>query len=424
MKLGEHCLEERVKGLQPSATLAIQEECTARLARGERVFRLGLGQSPFPVPSPVVEALRAHASEKDYLAVRGLSSLRQAVASFHRSRHGVDRGPDDVLVGPGSKELLFLLQLCFDAETLVPAPSWVSYAPQARILGRSLRWLPTSARSRLLIDPDALDAACSRGEQRARLLVLNSPSNPVSTALRADEMKALAAVCRKHGLLVLSDEIYGELHFGGSHVSFAHFYEEGTIVSSGLSKWCGAGGWRLGTFLFPPELRWLLSAMASVASETYSSTSAPIQHAAVRAFQMGPDIERYLRLARGVLQLLTSWSAARLRETGVEVCEPEAAYYLFVDASPLRARLSACGVEDDVSLCRRLLKEAGVAALPGSEFGMDRRDLVMRLALVDFDGARVLSFADQSPLDEEFIRTHMLTMHRAITALCGWLQGR
>jgi len=106
------------------------------------------------------------------------------------------------------------------------------------------------------------------------------------------ELEELAAVARRFGVILLSDEIYGQLHHQGAHVSVARFYPEGTIISSGLSKWCGAGGWRLGTFTFPGELRWLLDAMASVASETYTSTCAPIQYAA--SSQVEPCCQMYM----------------------------------------------------------------------------------------------------------------------------------
>lgn len=414
-------LDPRVRGLQPSATLAIQEASAARVARGERIFRFGLGQSPFPVPLPVVESLRAHAAEKDYLPVRGLPMLREAVAQFHRSRHGIARTPEDVLVGPGSKELLFLAQLCLDVELLVPSPAWVSYAPQAQVAGRPLRRVPTTFEDRWLPQAHALDRVCTEAGPRPRMLVLNSPSNPVGTALRPDECAALAEACRRHGVLVLSDEIYGEMRYDGSHTSFARYYEEGTIVSSGLSKWCGAGGWRLGTFLFPPQLRWLIEAMGAVASETYSSTSAPIQYAAVRAFRGGPDLERYLRRCRAVLRGLMGWATDRLRAAGARVHEPDAAYYLFPDLSPLRQGLAARGILDDQTLAARLLAETGVALLPGSEFGMEPEALCLRLALVDFDGSRALTAAEDQPVDEAFLSTHMLQTYLAIQAMCGWL---
>ena len=136
-------LNLRVRGLGRSATLAINERSAALQQQGQSIFRLGLGQSPFPVPAQVVQALKSHAHEKDYLPVCGLRPLREAVAQFHQRKDGFQATADDVLIGPGSKELMFLLQLVYYGNLVIPKPSWVSYAPQARIIGRNVHWLHT-----------------------------------------------------------------------------------------------------------------------------------------------------------------------------------------------------------------------------------------------------------------------------------------
>jgi aspartate aminotransferase len=399
-------LEPRLLGLRASATLAIQERSAQLAQAGRSVVRFGLGQSPFPVPTNVADALRANAGQKDYLPVRGLPALRAAIARHLWMRHGIARDADDVLIAPGSKELMFLLQVAMRDRLIVPTPAWVSYVPQARIVGRDVLHLHTREEDRFQIDPDALDRLCRDAGRSPLMLILNSPSNPTGVAHDRERLEAIAKVARKHGIHVLSDEIYGELHFDAGHVSIATLYEEGTIVSTGLSKWCGAGGWRLGCFVFPRAQRWLLDAMAVVASETYSATSAPIQHAAVRAFQPDPGLETYLDGSRRVLRALMGWATARLRAAGARVVEPDAAFYAFPTFAPLRDALRARGIEDDVQLAEALLDAEGVATLPGSEFGVPRDALHLRLALVDFDGARALTAAASSDVDEAFLRAH------------------
>lgn len=172
-------LDPNVRGLRASATVSINEHSNALIAEGRTVYKLGLGQSPFPVPDAVVEALRAHAAEKDYLPVRGLFALRRAVAHYTERTAGIDRTAEDVLIGPGSKELMFLLQLAFDGEVVIPTPAWVSYAPQAQIVGRRVRWVPTGAESGWMLTPEALERVCAEDPERPRLLIiLNYPSNP------------------------------------------------------------------------------------------------------------------------------------------------------------------------------------------------------------------------------------------------------
>jgi aspartate aminotransferase len=418
-------LVSRVRWLAKSPTIAIHERCRALERAGRRVCRLGLGQSPFPVPSPVVEALREHADRKEYLPSAGLPELREAVADHHRRRHGTSCTAEDVLIGPGSKELMFLLQVVFDGELIVPTPAWVSYAPQARILGRQVHFVPTRAAAGFKLLPGELEALCREAPGRARLLVLNSPNNPTGGAYAADELRALAGVARRHGVIVLSDEIYADLHYQGGHVSIERLYPDGTIVSSGLSKWCGAGGWRLGTFAFPAALRWLLEAMEAVASETYTSTSAPIQYAAVTAFRGGIEIERYLWRARRILAALSSALVERLGAAGVGVTEPAAAFYLFPDFEALAEPLAERGIESSAELCARLLDETGVALLPGSAFGRDPSELLARLAFVDFDGARALAAAeaqgDALRVDADFLGLYCGRVLEAIDRVTKWL---
>jgi len=422
-------LNLNVRGMGQSATLAVNEKCRALRAAGRPVFNMGLGQSPFPVPVIVVEALRNAACEKDYLPAKGLPALRDAVAEFHRKHEGVDVHPDGVIVGPGSKELMFLVQLVFYGEILVSAPCWVSYLPQARIIGRTVNVLSTSHESGWRITAAQLRRSLEmvQDDYRPRLLVLNYPSNPTGLTYSTVELREIAEVARAFGLIVLSDEIYGQLHHLGKHESIAKYYPEGTIISSGLSKWCGAGGWRLGTFAFPPDLDWLLDAVAVVASETYTSVSAPIQHAAVRAFRGGVAIERYLWHARRILSGLGSHCAAVLERAGARVHQPEGAFYLFVDFSPLSEQLAARGITDGATLVERLLAEAGVACLPGVSFVQPRSELTARLAYIDFDGAAALAASENIPLHEplpaEFTRERCPQVHAGVERISAWLAG-
>lgn len=418
-------LNLNVRGMKQSATVAINERSNALIAEGRKVYKLGLGQSPFPVAEPVVQALRDHAHEKDYLPVCGLRTLRDAVAAYHHRTDGIERTGDDVLIGPGSKELMFLLQLTYYGDLVIPTPAWVSYAPQARIIGRRVEILETSQADGWQLSPARLEAFCAQDPDRPRLIILNYPSNPTGGTYRLDDLRALAKVAKKYRVVMLSDEIYGELHHKGQHVSIARFYPEGTIVSSGLSKWCGAGGWRLGTFLFPPDMRWLQDAMAAAASETYTSTSAPIQHAAVTAFQPREDIEEYLVRSRRILGALGRWSHRTLTAAGIRCASPAGGFYLFPDFSGFQQPLAARGVFDSAGICAALLDEAGVAILPGSEFGRPPSELTARLAYVDFDGQAALNAVAQLPreaaITEGFLRKHCPRVTEAIDAMCSWL---
>ena len=394
-------LNLNVRGMGQSATLAIKDRCRDLRKQGRAVFDFGLGQSPFPVPTSVVEALRLAAPEKDYLPVKGLPALREAVADYHRHKDQIDTHADGVIVGPGSKELMFILQLVYYGEILLVPPCWVSYWPQARIIGRRISLIHTSQDSGLKLTAEQLQKSLDivGDDHRPRLLVLNYPSNPTGQTFTADELKDIAEVCRRFNIIVLSDEIYGQLHFKGEHVSIGRYYPEGTIVSSGISKWCGAGGWRLGTFTFPRAPDWLVDSLAAVASETHTPVSAPIQHAAIIAFHCGVDIERYLWHARRVLGEIARRSVQILEDAGIRVLAPAGGFYLWLDFSRHAAQLVERGIKDGTTLCDRIVEETGVAILPGVAFGRSRADLTARLAFVDFDGARALAASETVSLD-------------------------
>lgn len=422
-------LNLNVRGMGLSATLAISERVRELRRQGQSVFNLGLGQSPFPVPDSVTEALRASAAQKDYLPVRGLRELRGAVADYLRTRSRIDATPDGVIIGPGSKELMFLLQLAFYGEIIIAPPCWVSYEPQARIIGRRLSRIHTKRETHWKLTAAQLQQSLAQtnDDSRPRLLVLNYPANPTGLTYTGPELAELADVARHYGIIVLSDEIYGELHHAGAHESIAQFYPEGTIVSTGLSKWCGAGGWRLGAFHFPPALHWLLDALATCASETYTSVCAPVQYAAVHAFTGSADIERYLWHGRRILGELGRACAATLNESGIHVHPPDGAFYLWLDFTPLAERLVPRGITNGHVLCERLLEETHVAILPGGAFARARGDLSARLAYVDFDGARALAASENSPLHEtlpdDFLPRWCPLVMQGVEALAAWAKA-
>lgn len=147
-------------------------------------------------------------------------------------------------------------------------------------------------------------------------MVLNSPGNPDGQSYNAKELQRLAEVAKAHDMLIISDEIYGLLHHQGMHESFARYYEK-TVITTGLSKWCGAGGWRLGAALVPECLNELKASMLGVASETYSCAPVPIQLAAIEAYTPDRRIFEFLKKARMTLKFSGTILADGLREAGI-----------------------------------------------------------------------------------------------------------
>ena len=420
-----HKLHPHLNQLERSATLAINERSAEMAADGQTIYRFGFGQSPFPVPDSIVSALQENAYRKNYLPVEGLFELREAVAAYHNDVDQIHIEPEGVLVSPGSKELIFTLQMAIKGSTLIPAPCWVSYVPQANLVQRDNQYIQTRFEDNWRLLPDQLDFAVKQ-TSGPHLLILNYPGNPDGGTYSAEELKALANVARKNNVLILSDEIYGRLYHKGEHVSIARFYPEGTIVSSSLSKWCAAGGWRLGHFAFPKELFWLKEALASITSDTYSCVAAPIQYAGLQAYNDKDTVGEYLFHCRRILSTIGNFCASTLLEAGVNIQSPSGAFYLFPDFESFRISLSEKGIHDSAAMCEQLLQDTRVVLLPGTAFGRPAEELNARIAYVNFDGGKTLQTSREISMEQNLtmhdLGDNVINVKYGIEKLIDWLK--
>eukprot|EP01094_Clydonella_sp_ATCC50884_P026220 TRINITY_DN7127_c0_g1_i4.p1 TRINITY_DN7127_c0_g1~~TRINITY_DN7127_c0_g1_i4.p1 ORF type:complete len:367 (+),score=57.41 TRINITY_DN7127_c0_g1_i4:573-1673(+) len=349
-------------------------------------------------------------------------------------RQGLSHFPtSNIAIGPGSKQLIFSALSSITANVALPAPSWVSYGPQVEIAQRrkpstvtcnvQSRWFPTSKQ----LDRHMTRQQASRDSvaRRPTVLILNSPNNPTGQMMDALEMRELAEVARRWNMVVVSDEIYAlTAHPSHEHVSFAKFYPEGTIVTSGLSKWCGAGGWRLGYMAIPERLSWMLPAVDTIASETFSAVAAPVQHAAVRAYQDDDELVNFRRLQARTLSAVAKYCYAALSKAGVSVLPAHGGFYMFLDFSRFSRRLVSDGVRSSRAMCKALLSDTGVALLPGSAFLRSKGEFTARFAFVDFDGEQALENIERYSDDDldEFVERHCPRMAEGVAALATWLE--
>ena len=389
-------IKENIKDLLPSSTLLINEMCKELSKSGRTIYQFGFGQSPFPVPKKIVSALKLNAHQKDYLPSKGLLELRKSIASFLTKKGYHNLSHENIIIGPGSKELMFLLQVAFDGEVVLPVPSWVSYAPQAIIAKNKFHWVQTEKETNWHISPEHIDKVASQIESKNKLIILNSPNNPSGTNIHL--LKELGEVFTKHNFTVLSDEIYSELYFKDNYKSISHFHEN-TIVSSSLSKWAGAGGWRAGYFAVPNNLIEIFEKLAVLGTETFSAVSAPTQFAAITAYE--EDFTEYLTKSKKILHVIAHYVYEQLSQLDIDMIEPEGGFYLMPDFT----RMLSKQFKSSKDFCKTLLDENGVAVLPGSDFGFPIEKLIFRLSYVDFNGTEFLKVSE-GDITEENLSKH------------------
>jgi aspartate aminotransferase len=375
----KNIIKKKLIKLEPSATLVINEKSKELTLQGKKVYRFGFGQSPFPVPEKVVSTLKENAEKKDYLPMQGLPKLREAISIYLNKKIDGSFSKEDIIITPGSKEGMFLMHLAFNGEIILPAPSWVSYAPQAHIASNKLHWIQTSANNNWFPTAKELEKKIKSIKNKNIILILNSPNNPSGTT--CNNLKELGMVAKKYNIIILSDEIYTDLKFDKKYESISKYYPEGTCVTGGLSKWCGAGGWRLGFFAAPKKLKMLMDNLKVLASETFSTVNSPVQHAAVEAYQGNYD--GYKSKTTNILQAVGMYVYEKLRSNKVLINQPQGGFYLMPEFINKKYKTSS-------DVCVAVLKETGVALLPGSAFGFRPNKMLVRLSFTDFDGGNFL----------------------------------
>ena len=406
-------LKNLVKDLKPSSTLLINETSRRLEAEGKKIYKFGFGQSPFKVPENIVKELKDNAHQNKYLPMQGLSELRNVIAKYTSEKKNYDYKSDNVIIGPGSKELMFLLHVIFDGEIILPAPSWVSYAPQA-ILGRNkIQILQTKRENNWFPTASEIEEIILNDQKKNYLLFLNSPNNPSGQI--CDNLEEIASIAKKHNLIILSDEIYSELCFKDDYQSISNFCPEKTIISTGLSKWCGAGGWRLGYFLVPDLLIEIKNMINVLASETFSAVSAPIQYAAIKAYEN--DHSNYINKSRKILSVVGNYVYENLKSNKVLINKPQGGFYLMPEFLNKRFNSSS-------EMCDSILNDTGVALLPGSDFGFDQKQMIARLSFTDFNGQKFMDgIKDNEKIDYDKINEFAPKVVEGVDKLKKWSES-
>ncbi|WP_103070282.1 pyridoxal phosphate-dependent aminotransferase [Aquimarina sediminis] len=401
--------------VEESQTLLINTQSKNLVDQNKRVIKFGFGQSPFMPPKPVLEALKNAVDHKEYSSVQGDIKLRQCIARFHKVHNGLHVTPENILIAPGSKILIYNILMTFEnADVFIPTPAWVSYAPQAKLAGHNIIKLETSYEERWRVHPTTINNAVKDKQHEVSIMILNYPGNPDGLTYTEDELKNIAQVAKILNMLVISDEIYGLLNHTGSHLSFANYYLEKTITTTGLSKWCGAGGWRFGVALLydsiEPEFK---QTLIGIGSETYSCAPTPVQVAAKAAYKNYNEMKVFIDQQTQILKQIGNFCVERLSLSGIQVHPPEGGFYIFPDFSLYKEKLEYYGIRTSTELCEQLLNDTGVAILPASAFGFEEEYLAARLAYVDF----------QEPVNSAVfdLSTDCPNVIEGIEKICNWI---
>ena len=405
-------IKNKIKNLDLSATLKINEISKKLEQEGKEIIKFGFGQSPFPVPVKVVDELKKNAHQKSYLPIQGLDDLRVAISKYESKKKKNNFSSEQIIIGPGSKELMFLLHVSFDGDIILPAPSWVSYKPQSIIADNKFHWIQTIAENNWYPTAESLEELVLKNKEKNYLLILNSPNNPSGQVCK--NIKEISEIVKKYKIIVLSDEIYSELTFDENYESISNYCSEQVIVSNGLSKWCGAGGWRLGYFVIPNALSKLKNSMKVLASETFSAVSAPIQFAAISAFNN--DHTDYILKSIKILKGIGEYVYNNLKSNNVIMNKPMGGFYLMPEFMNKKFKTSD-------EMCTEILNKKGVAILPGSDFGFPKDKMITRLSYTDFDGKKFMSEINlETNINEEIIKNFAPKIIEGTKKLKDWAE--
>nr|BED43044.1 aspartate racemase [Todarodes pacificus] len=423
-----HLVRSHLEGYGMASNVSLNQEIKTKIKAGEKIHTFAFGQSPFPVMEEAVKGLIENAEENDYVPVQGIPELRQAISDFHYRYDKIRFSPDNIIVGPGSKELIYSLINIFNGDILVISPSWTTYRPQSHLANQKSIVLETTFEDEWRITPEIVEKAMTENEvSEYKLLILCSPDNPSGTQYNKEQLTALIETFRKHNIIVLSDEIYGRICFRQEHVCMPKLYPEGAIVSSGFSKCAGAGGWRIGYHIFPKELSALRDVLCAAGSHTYSCASTPIQYAMTKMLKSEELFKDYLNHVRRIMTSAGEFCYRELSAAGLKVINPYGGFYIMPDFDILRSALEKRGVTTGREMCRLMFKEKSIVMMAaGPDFLRPEMELTTRMCFVNFDGKKALEFSRElgldAPLPEDFIEEQCTPLYEAIKELVSWVE--
>jgi aspartate aminotransferase len=353
---------ERMSRLGTEGAFEVLAKARRLEAQGKKIVHLEIGEPDFATPDNIIEAgiSAMQHGYTHYTPASGILEAREAVAGFVNRTLKTEVEPAEVVLVPGSKNvLLFTLLACIEPgdEVILPDPGYPAYASQVNFIGGVPRPVTLREESGFRMD---LDELASLVTPKTRMLIVNTPQNPTGGVLTAEDVTFVCDLAHKHDLLVVSDEIYSQLVYGFHHVSpLSHpGMRERTVLMDGLSKSYAMTGWRLGYAVAPKALAAKLDTLMINSS---SCAAAFTQMAAIEALS-APESEQAVARMVKVFEQRRNLVVDRINAIpGMRCARPQGSFYAFPN-------IEGTGFNEQ-ELADRLLSEAGVAVLPGTAFG-------------------------------------------------------
>ena len=368
-------VSDRVSAIAPSMTLAISAKANELKAAGERVINFGVGEPDFNTPEHIVQAAK-DALDKGYtkyVAAAGLPALKKAICKKLKDDNGLIYEPSQIIVSNGAKHSIFnalFATINPGDEVLIPKPYWLTYPEVVKSCGGVPVFVMAKARHGYKVTAAQIENMIT---PKTKMLIFTSPCNPTGAVYTESEIRDIAAVCERHNLLVLSDEIYEKLIYGGqSHFSIASVSDkmkEMTIVINGVSKSYAMTGWRLGYLACAPEIA---KAISSFQSHSTSNVNTMTQYAAIAALEgddkpMKEMIKAFGQRRDKMLEMLDE-----MKSLGLDYVKPDGAFYVMLLCDNLYGKsYKGKKITGSMDMADLLLTEKKVAATPGVCFGDD-----------------------------------------------------
>ncbi|MGG1675171.1 pyridoxal phosphate-dependent aminotransferase [Neobacillus sp. NRS-1170] len=360
-------LAKRVMALTPSTTLAITAKAKELKEKGEDVIGLGAGEPDFNTPKHILDAAveSMNVGYTKYTPSAGLPALKNAIIKKFEQDQGLTYKPNEIIVANGAKHALYtLFQVILNDgdEVIIPTPYWVSYPEQVKLAGGVPVYIEGFEENQFKITPEQLLKAITN---KTKAVIINSPSNPTGVLYTAEELLELGKICLEENILIVSDEIYEKLVYGGvKHVSIAELspeLKEQTIVINGVSKSHSMTGWRIG---YAAGNKKIIEAMTNLASHSTSNPTTTAQYASIAAYN-GPQepVEEMRQAFEKRLEIIYDKLVAI---PGFTCVKPQGAFYLYPN---VKAAAEMTGFNQVDDFVEALLVDAKVAVVPGSGFG-------------------------------------------------------